>query len=140
MTVNYAERVALVGPNGAGKSTLFSLILKKDTPDAGTVERDEWTTVGYLPQESEPTGNETILDIATGKDGELARLEAILKQYEDAGDVSAPEYSEAHSLHDALHDPKAEAKATKSPWNAGSSDVLCIGRTGGIVRSIFAVI
>ena len=113
MTVNYAERVALVGPNGAGKSTLFSLILKTDTPDAGEVARDEWTTIGYLPQESEPTGEETILDVAVGKGGEMARLEAILKKHEDTGDVSAPEYSEAHTLHDALHDPKAEAKAKK---------------------------
>ena len=52
MTINYAERVALVGPNGAGKTTLFSLILKRDTPDAGTIDRDEYTTLGYLPQEA----------------------------------------------------------------------------------------
>ncbi len=56
MTINYGERVALVGPNGAGKSTLFSLILKTDTPDSGEIVRDEWTTLGYLPQESEPIG------------------------------------------------------------------------------------
>lgn len=113
MTINYAERVALVGPNGAGKSTLFSLILKSDTPDAGEIERDEWTTVGYLRQESEPTGSETILDVATGKAGELDRLEAILKDIEANGDVNSPEYSEAQSKHDALHNPQAEAKAKK---------------------------
>ena len=113
MTINYAERVALVGPNGAGKSTLFSLILKTDTPDSGEIERDEWTTCGYLPQESEPVGEETILDVATGKGGEMERLEAILKEYEARGDVNCAEYSEAHAKHDALHDPKAEAKAKK---------------------------
>lgn len=113
MTVNYAERVALVGPNGAGKSTLFSLILKADTPDAGEIERDEWTTLGHLRQEGEPTGNETILDVATGKSGELDRLEAILRDHEKRGDVNCAEYSEAHAQHDALHDPRAEAKAKK---------------------------
>ena len=113
MTVNYAERVALVGPNGAGKSTLFSLILKADTPDSGEIERDEWTTMGHLRQEAEPTGDETLLDVATGKAGELERLEAILREHEKTGDVSSAEYSEAHSMHDALHDPKAEAKAKK---------------------------
>ena len=46
--VNYGERVALVGPNGAGKTTLFSIILKQKEADSGTIERDEWTTVGYL--------------------------------------------------------------------------------------------
>jgi ATP-binding cassette subfamily F protein 3 len=112
-TVNYAERVALVGPNGAGKSTLFSLILKDDVPDSGEIERDEWTTLGYLRQESEPTGDETILDVATGKAGELDRLETVLKNCEDAGDVSSPEYLEAHAQHEALHNPQAEAKAKK---------------------------
>jgi ATP-binding cassette subfamily F protein 3 len=113
MTVNYAERVALVGPNGAGKSTLFSLIRKSDEPDAGEVIRDEWTTMGYLAQEGEPTGDETVLDIATGKAGELERLEVILREFEARGDVSAPEYGEAQSKHDALNDPQAEAKAKK---------------------------
>ena len=73
MQVNYGERVALVGPNGAGKSTLFSLILKHDEPDAGTIERDEWTMIGYLPQESEPAGEETVLDVATGRVGRTPR-------------------------------------------------------------------
>jgi ATP-binding cassette subfamily F protein 3 len=48
--------VALVGPNGAGKSTLFSIILKESEPEAGAVERDPWTMVGYLPQEGEAVG------------------------------------------------------------------------------------
>ena len=73
MTVNYGERVALVGPNGAGKSTLFSLILGTDTADSGEVNRDEWTSLGYLAQEGEPVGEETVLDIATGKAGEMDR-------------------------------------------------------------------
>ena len=46
LQVNYGDHVALVGPNGAGKTTLFSIILKQLEPDAGTVERDEWTQIG----------------------------------------------------------------------------------------------
>ena len=87
MQVNYGERVALVGPNGAGKSTLFSLILKQDEPDAGTIERDEWTMIGYLPQESEAVGDETVMDVATGRVGELPALEKRLRELEEAGDV-----------------------------------------------------
>jgi ATP-binding cassette, subfamily F, member 3 len=113
MTINYGERVALVGPNGAGKSTLFSLILKTDTPDAGEVIRDEWTTVGFLPQESEPVGDETVMDVATGKAGEIEALEKTLREFEATGDVSSPEYFEAHAKHDALQDPQAEAKAKR---------------------------
>ncbi len=113
MQVNYGERVALVGPNGAGKSTLFSLLLKKDEADSGTIERDEWTMIGHLAQEGEATGDETVLDVATGRAGEIPALEKRLKELEEAGTVDTPEYSEASSKHAALSDPKVEAKAKK---------------------------
>ena len=35
LQVGDTDRIGLVGPNGAGKSTLFSLILGRDTADAG---------------------------------------------------------------------------------------------------------
>ena len=64
--VNREDRIGLVGPNGAGKSTLFSLILGNDSPDEGTITFQRGTSFGFLPQESAPVGNETVLEIATG--------------------------------------------------------------------------
>ncbi len=113
LQVNYGDRVALVGPNGAGKSTLFSLILKKNEPDEGVLERDAWTMVGYLPQEGEAIGNETVLEVATGRSVEVPQLEHRLKELEAAGNVSSPEYMEAHAKHDALSDPQVDAKAKR---------------------------
>ena len=113
MQVNYGERVALVGANGTGKSTLFSLILKRDEPDAGTIVRDEWTMIGYLPQEGEAVGPESALDIATGRAGEIPALEKQLAALEKVGIVDGPEYLEAHAKHEALSNPHVEAKAKK---------------------------
>lgn len=110
--VNYGERVALVGPNGAGKSTLFSLILRKQVPDEGEVERDDWTMVGYLPQEGEAIGEETVLQVATGRTN-LKELEERLAALEKAGATSTPEYLEAHAQHDALTDAQVAAKAMR---------------------------
>ncbi len=59
------DRLGLVGPNGAGKSTLFGLILGEERPDTGTIEWERGADFGYLPQESAPAGEETILHIAT---------------------------------------------------------------------------
>ena len=64
LTLQSGERVAVVGPNGAGKSTLLKIILGHEQPDAGEVTFMRGTRVGYLPQESETVGNETVLDIA----------------------------------------------------------------------------
>jgi len=113
LQINYGERVALVGPNGSGKSTLFSIILRENSADSGSVERDEWTTVGFLPQESEPKGDESVMDIATGRAGDIAELEEILRRHEAEGSVDAPEYLEATAKHEALIDPAFEAKVQK---------------------------
>jgi ATP-binding cassette subfamily F protein 3 len=120
--VNYGERVALVGPNGAGKTTLFSLILKQREPDAGVIQRDDWTLVGHLPQESEALGEETVLDVATGRVDELPRLEKQLHELERSGDVSSPQYLEAHAKHDKLNDPEVETKAKKMLRGLGYRD------------------
>jgi ATP-binding cassette subfamily F protein 3 len=121
--VNYGDRVALVGPNGAGKTTLFSIILKQLEPEAGEVARDEWTMVGHLPQEAEAHGDETILDVATGRVDELPRLEKRLHELEAAGDVSGPDYLEAHARHDALNDPQVETKAKMMLRGLGFRDL-----------------
>jgi len=121
-SVNYGDRVALVGPNGAGKTTLFSIILKQLEPDSGKVARDEWTMVGHLPQEAEANGDETILDVATGRVDELPRLEMRLHELEKAGNVSGPEYLEAHAKHDTLNDPQVETKAKKMLRGLGFCD------------------
>jgi ATP-binding cassette subfamily F protein 3 len=112
-SVNAGDRVALVGPNGAGKTTLFSIILKQAEPDSGVVARDEWTVVGHLPQEAEAHGEESILEVATGRVDELPMLEQRLHALESAGDVASAEYLEAHAKHDALSDPQVETKAKK---------------------------
>ena len=58
------DRIAITGPNGAGKSTLIKIILGQEEPDGGTVSFIRGTRVGYLPQESEPAGNETVMEVA----------------------------------------------------------------------------
>jgi ATP-binding cassette subfamily F protein 3 len=65
LQINRGDRIALVGANGVGKSTLFSILLGDLTPDAGTVSRERGITFGFLPQETVPEGDETVLEIAT---------------------------------------------------------------------------
>jgi len=63
LNVMSGDRIAIVGPNGAGKSTLIKIVLGKEEPDAGSVSFIRGTRTGYLPQESEPAGNETVMEI-----------------------------------------------------------------------------
>ena len=70
LSLQAGERVAIVGPNGAGKSTLLKIILGQEEADGGEVTFIRGTSVGYLPQESEPAGNETVMDITVPHDHE----------------------------------------------------------------------
>ena len=92
LQVNRGDRVGLVGPNGAGKSTLFSLILGEASPDDGRVSLERSATLGYLPQESAPAGEETVLELACAISPELAKAQRIIK--------TTPEDSAEH--HEAL--------------------------------------
>ncbi len=65
LNIARTDRLGLVGANGAGKSTLFNIILSKDQPDAGLIEWERGANFGFLPQESAPVGDESILQIAT---------------------------------------------------------------------------
>jgi ATP-binding cassette subfamily F protein 3 len=93
LQVNRGDRVGLVGPNGAGKSTLFSLILGEASPDEGKVAVEKSATIGFLPQEHAPAGEETVLELACAVSPEVARAQRIMK--------TTPEDSVAH--HEALH-------------------------------------
>ena len=84
----------MVGPNGAGKSTLFSIILRETSPDSGEIALEKGSCVGFLPQESAPTGNETVLELACSFSTEFLiaarRLGALGK--EPDGEPAAEDY------------------------------------------------
>lgn len=73
--INRGDKIGLIGPNGAGKSTLFSLLLGEALPDDGQVMMEKGITIGFLPQESAPIDDVTVLELATGHLHEHSRWE-----------------------------------------------------------------
>ncbi|MBV8898818.1 MAG: ATP-binding cassette domain-containing protein [Verrucomicrobia bacterium] len=71
--INPGDRIGLVGPNGAGKSTLLEIIGDLEEADAGEVTWARGVTLGYLPQESAPASEETVLEMALPGAGRNAR-------------------------------------------------------------------
>ena len=83
LNIMSGDRIAITGPNGAGKSTLIKIILGQEEPDGGSVSFIRGTRVGYLPQESEPAGNETVMEVAVPHEHEhdgqfIAKVKQIL--------------------------------------------------------------
>ena len=80
------ERLGLVGPNGAGKTTLFSIILGDAEPDSGLIELERDTKIGFLPQESAPTGEETVAELATSVSPEMTEIYKTLREHPSPDD------------------------------------------------------
>ena len=104
------DRVGLVGPNGTGKTTLFSIILGDAEPDSGKIELGRGTRIGFLPQESAPTGEETVAELAASISPELKGIYDTLRKYTDP---DAPERLEALEKFVELDGHQLEAKAKR---------------------------
>src|SRR5271170_1890294 len=113
LSINLGERIALVGANGAGKSTLFSIILGMAEPDSGSVVIDRNTTLGYLPQETAASGEETVLELATAITPEHAELQRVLAEGDRTGHTDTEEYHNAQGRFAELGGHQLEPKAKR---------------------------
>ena len=104
------EKLGLVGPNGAGKTTLFSIILGELEEDSGKVELERGKRIGFLPQESAPTQDETVLELATAISNELAEIQKNLRLHPDPEDPVRIQALEEFADHEGF---SLEAKAKK---------------------------
>jgi ATP-binding cassette subfamily F protein 3 len=114
LQVSRQDRVGLVGPNGAGKSTLFSLILQTESPDAGSITLEKNATVGHLPQETAPAGDDTVLELAVAITPEIAALQKKIKAAESGQAAAGHEidfHDNIHARYDALGGYQLEPRA-----------------------------
>ena len=104
------EKLGLVGPNGAGKTTLFSIILGELEEDSGKVELERGKTIGFLPQESAPTGEETVIELATAISTELSEIQKKIRLHPDSENPTRIQALEEFAEHNGF---ALEAKAKK---------------------------
>ncbi|MFQ3578218.1 MAG: ribosomal protection-like ABC-F family protein, partial [Verrucomicrobiia bacterium] len=140
LQIQPGDRVGLIGPNGAGKSTLFSLILGHQSPDSGSVSLQRGKLIGFLPQESAPAGDETILELATSVSEEMTAAMAAMRNHPAAGDER---HQQAHERFVELdgYSLQAQAKRILSGLAFRSGDYERPARTlsgGWIMRAHLA--
>jgi ATP-binding cassette subfamily F protein 3 len=110
LQINAGDRVGLIGPNGAGKSTLFSLILRENSSDTGTITLPRGVSLGSLPQETAPGGDETILELATAISTCFVEAQKTLREHPNE---NSDEHHEAIARFVELDGYTLEAKAKR---------------------------
>ena len=131
LTIGARDRIGLVGSNGAGKSTLLKALLGEVELDSGEIERPDFVTFGYLPQDGiEAQGRTLYAEVETAF-GSALTLQAQIDEA-DARlaemDTSSDEYYELidtiggweHQLSD-LEPEKMKSKIEKVLLGLGFS-------------------
>ncbi|MGB3967791.1 MAG: ABC-F family ATP-binding cassette domain-containing protein, partial [Planctomycetota bacterium] len=115
LQVNRGDRIGLVGPNGAGKSTLFRLILGDEQADAGRIDKERGASIGYLPQESAPVGDETVVEIACAVSPDFVKLLRVVKAWDQGHPVEAAHPEDLHDdVHERFHEQNGYAVEAKA--------------------------
>jgi ATP-binding cassette, subfamily F, member 3 len=77
-------RIGLVGPNGVGKTTLLRIIIGEEEASTGAVFRARGLRMGYLPQESDLNGEQTLWHECLQPFAALLECQKELHRLEDA--------------------------------------------------------
>ena len=97
LTIGARDRIGLVGSNGAGKSTLLKLMLGEVEYDSGELEKPDYFSIGYLPQDGiEVQGRSLYDEVETAFEGALelqAKIDAADEKLAEM-DTSSDDYYE----------------------------------------------
>ncbi len=142
-----AERIGVVGPNGVGKTTLLRVLAGLETPEAGHVTvTPPRATVGYLAQEPEHAGGETLAELLRRRTGvaaaerELTDAAEVLgaSAHVEPGAEPSERYAAALERYLALGGPDFDARAAVVLGEMGVPERLSGVRIEGLSGGQYA--
>jgi ATP-binding cassette, subfamily F, member 3 len=108
LRIEAGDRIGLVGPNGEGKTTLLRMLAGVETLSAGEIFMRRGLTIGYLPQDPPPAGDETLHEAMLTVFADLRNQGAALAELEHRMAAAAAHQADAY---EALLDEYGHAQA-----------------------------
>lgn len=110
------DRIALVGSNGAGKTTFFKVLVGLLQLDGGSIEKANFVTIGYLPQDGITVEGKTLYkEVESAFEGILslqAKIEEASNKLYDV-DPKSQEYLELLDIIGAFEHKLEDMEAHK---------------------------
>ncbi|MBL4575608.1 MAG: ABC-F family ATP-binding cassette domain-containing protein [Opitutaceae bacterium] len=100
-TITAHDRIGLVGSNGSGKSTLLKILCGIEKIDDGKVDKANYVTFGYLPQDGIEMSGRTLFKETETAFADVLGLKAKVEEAErrlDEMDTSSEEFYETLEL------------------------------------------
>ena len=91
------DRIALVGSNGSGKTTLLRMFMGELEPESGSVDKPDYVSIGYLPQDGISVSGNTLFKEAESAFGDVLELKKKIDQAEE-------QMAEMDTSEDAYYD------------------------------------
>ena len=101
-TIGPRDRIALVGSNGSGKTTFLRMLMGQVNPDEGDVEKPDYATVGYLPQDGVSAKGCTLREEVAKAFSGMTELKEKLDEAEIRLGEMDPEAEEFYDLIDLM--------------------------------------
>lgn len=117
-TIGTSYRIGLVGSNGAGKSTLLKVLCGLEEVDGGKVDKANYATFGYLPQDGIEMHGRTLFKETELAFADVLGLKAKVEEAEDRldkMDTSSEEFYETLELIGAWEHRLEDLDAGKLP-------------------------
>lgn len=117
-TIGAKDRIGLVGSNGAGKSTLLKVLCDLEEIDGGKVDKANYVTFGYLPQDGIEMHGRTLFKETERAFADVLGLKAKVEEAEerlDEMDTSSDEFYETLELIGAWEHRLEDLDAGKLP-------------------------
>jgi len=77
------DRIALIGSNGSGKTTLLRMFMGELEAESGSVDKPDYVSIGYLPQDGISVSGKTLFKEAESAFGDVLELKKKIDQAEE---------------------------------------------------------